>query len=528
MFKKIFVLFLFLFVVGCAYGKHINRGDELFQSGQYEDALIEYEAAQKIDPESKEAAQKILSTKEKLVSAYTNIARTHLAAEEYFKAIDATKAAYEKLPNNPIVIKLIDDVRDSVFKKADAYVANNNFAMGLKLSDTLVEKLALLKEKAGIKSNSIRNAWVKSLVERAESANADKRKADAVLLYTKAAQLSGDANLAAIASTWKKEVISENLYILRLNGSGSGAKNVDSMVLGTPYLNTTLRIKAGKTKGEEIQGELKYKLASPKFSKNSTSLEKSIRYQSGTKQVDNPFYKTKQDKVVNEERRLVQAEKDLSKAESDVSRYQDAVAKEGPTPNTSTGAEQNLSRAKSSVESRRRSLNSQRDTLQRAKEDLSKTDKTKEEPVYSEHSYTVTTHTLSGTQQLSGLFKSAKNVSFGHLAGTRASDSTHRGHDASKLKADPLQLPGKSSLVPSLYRENASYLLGLGFDNFQKWRKAMLEVGKGAASDNARLNAFAVYILTDPANVDEEVTKEIELFRGIPNVTKLFLDAPKK
>ncbi len=527
MFKKLMFLILFVFLVGCAYGKHINRGDELFEQGQYEDALVEYEAAQQVDPESEEAAGKILATKEKLVSAYTNTARTYLAEEAYFEAIDATRAAYEKLPENPIVVKLVDDVRDKVFAKADAYVASNDYATGLSLTDALVKNLPLIRDKAEIKSTTIRNAWIANLVKRGEDAKSKNRKGDAVLLYTKAAQLSGDENHKTIALTWKNEIVSENLYTLALTGSGTGASSVSNMAVSANLSGTSLRIEDASQKPVDPKATIKFRLGSKKYQTDKTSVEKSIRYESGTKQVENPFYKSKQDKVTDEEKRLVQKEKDLTKAESDVSRYETAVAKEGDTPGTSTGAEQSLSRAKSDVESRRRALNSQRDTLLRAKEDLAKTDRTKEEKVYSDHSYTVTTHTLTGSLQLSGLIKFEKeNSSLGNLAKTSVSDSTHGSHGPSKLQADPLNLPRKESMTQTLYNANARYIVGISLGQFQIWRGQLFETAKAAATDDARIDAYMIYLITDPSKVNPEVLKELELFRGIPEADSLFL--PRK
>ena len=61
-----------------------------------------------------------------------------------------------------------------------------------------------------------------------------------------------------------------------------------------------------------------------------------------------------------------------------------------------SGAEQNLSNARSNLESARRRVQDQRSQVQRAKEELAREPQTKEEPVYSNHSYTIETHTLNG------------------------------------------------------------------------------------------------------------------------------------
>ena len=165
---------------------------------------------------------------------------------------------------------------------------------------------------------------------------------------------------------------------------------------------TSLRVHAPGTKLDQIHVEPRYALKAPSFKTSKTKTKKTVQYQSGTKQVPNPFYDTKQDKVTTEEKRLVDYQKDVVRYEQDVSKYADAVAKEGDTPGTSTGAEQNLSRARSGLESAQRKVNDQRDRVIRAKEELADTPSTKEEPVYSDHTYTITTHTIDGRVDVSG------------------------------------------------------------------------------------------------------------------------------
>ena len=109
----------------------------------------------------------------------------------------------------------------------------------------------------------------------------------------------------------------------------------------------------------------------------------SARYQSGTKQIPNPFHKMAQDKVRDRERAVLEAEKEVTNQERYVAQYSQDVAREGDTPNTSTGAEQNLSNAQSRLDSARNRVNSERSQLQQARDDLGRTQPTTEEAVYS-------------------------------------------------------------------------------------------------------------------------------------------------
>ena len=65
------ILWVLLVLGGCAFGRHMDKGDAAFASRDYETALKEYSAAAKLDPESPEARDKVLLTREKLTHRIT-------------------------------------------------------------------------------------------------------------------------------------------------------------------------------------------------------------------------------------------------------------------------------------------------------------------------------------------------------------------------------------------------------------------------------------------------------------------------
>ena len=79
--------FLCALLAGCAYGRHIKSGDELFQQGQYEQALAQYEAARKVDPKAEEAALKVRTAREKVVEQSTAHARESLGKGDFLGAV---------------------------------------------------------------------------------------------------------------------------------------------------------------------------------------------------------------------------------------------------------------------------------------------------------------------------------------------------------------------------------------------------------------------------------------------------------
>lgn len=522
-FRKLIFLLLFVFVMGCAYGRHMDKGNDLYASGQYEDALKEYQEAQKVDPESKEAALKIQITKEKLVSAYTTSARMHLDSNEMVEAIDSTHSAYEKLPDNPIVLKLVSDVEIKSFEKADAYVNARDFASALSLTEHLAEKLPPSREKARAKALVIKKGWVASLVKRAEAAKTAGRKGETLLLYAKATELIQNPELAAIRDELKAELVKANSFNLILSGSGSGFAEITAELIAA-NVDTNLRRILPKGSNALETGTMSLKLGSKKFTTKKVATPKTIRYQSGTKKVKNPAYKPQQDKVIEEEKRLAQTEKDLQKAESDVQAYQEAVTKEGDTPNTTTGAEQNLTNAKTDLKYRQGKVNAQGDTLIKAKEALNNTPQTIEEPVYTEYKYNETLHTLTVKQILKGVITINKQKSgLYHESSTHASDSTHPANKAAKLEADALELPAKATFNPTLHHDISAYLLKMSTRSFLQWRAGLLKKAQSATTDEDSIDGYVIYMLSDPENVDPIALAEINTLRGIANANQLFL-----
>ena len=106
--------------------------------------------------------------------------------------------------------------------------------------------------------------------------------------------------------------------------------------------------------------------------------------------------------LTDEERRLINYQEEVDRQTNYMEQYNADVAREGPSPNVSTGAEQSLYNAQSRLEAARRNVTSQRNRVQQAREKLANTPPMIEEPVYSIHTYNVTQHIRTGILQIKG------------------------------------------------------------------------------------------------------------------------------
>ena len=228
--------------------------------------------------------------------------------------------------------------------------------------------------------------------------------------------------------------------------------------------------------------------------------------------------------MLDEERRLVDDQNEVTDLENDVMRYQEAVAKEGDTPNVSTGAEQNLSNAKSRLESARRSVQDQRNAVQRAKEELAREPQTKEEPVYSNHSFSIVTHTLLGELKVDAKLTHADGrtpIQKIQLATVSAADDAHPPQDIAGVREDPLNLPSQAALSVELYDKALQQGRALVGQSFSDWRNTLVEQAMAAPSDDQRVDMMVIYIVTNPANVTPKVPADLSALRGIPDAVRV-------
>jgi hypothetical protein len=265
---------------------------------------------------------------------------------------------------------------------------------------------------------------------------------------------------------------------------------------------------------------LRAELSKAAIDSSTSTRRESASYQSGVRSVENPFYRSRLDRVTDEERRLVDYENDVTRLENDLARYQSDVAREGPTPNVSTGAEQNMWNAESQLESARRRVVDQRNQLQQAREELRREPPTREEPVYSELLFTVTTHTVRAASSLKASIEHSDGRPAQENGGpleALASDEEHAEQPLAGVPADPLQLPPREAFSEELSRQAGERLVALVLESFAGHRQKMLERAQAATGSEEKLDGLVGYLLADLGNAPGEVVAEVARLSGVPD-----------
>lgn len=511
-----------LLLAGCAYGNHIDKGDEYSSKRQYELALQEYHAALKLKPDSDEAKSRIRDTKLRLIQVYVTQARQQLTDQDYQGAINTASNAYAQDSASQVVKSLILEVSAKVQAQADLSTGQQDFATSLSLLHALYEQLPPEREVLENKIAATQTQWADHLNQRAQAAEQANRAGDALLLYTKAASLTMTPEASAKRDELRAKLIDQNAYIFEVAlKSSSPSERAAYDALTKAAWTQDVRLAAPKAKAH---AKLSVVGAKPAFSRDQSTSSRTVSYKSGTRQIPNPAYKSRQDEVLREQRELNRYQQEVARYEKDVARYEQDVAREGDTPNVTTGAEQNLYYARNNLQRARENLTRQQDRVFRAQEQAANTPQLIEEDVYSNLTYPITTHTVRGDLPFSVNISHADGrspVNASTVLSVSASDTEHAAYSVANIPYDPKQLPSDAELTSNLHAQAQSFARRVLLESLSSHRQRLLEQAKATAEDGERIHLYVIYILLDPTDVNPEVVAEIAQARGVPDSDKL-------
>jgi hypothetical protein len=527
--RPLLILLLALALAGCAYGKHINAGDALYAKGDYEQAIVEYQSALKLDPDSEEAKAKLADARRRLGERYEQEARDLLKRGDHVGAITAAARAQEHAEVAPSVLNLARDVSRACQDHADQLAQQRDWAQALKITDALYaafpEDRPLLDERIG----ALRADWARSLSERAAASEQAQHHGDALLLYAQAAELTQRPEHIAKRDELYAMLVDTQSYNVRVVSlSGNAGSRAVSSNITSPQSQRLIRVLDDKLikRGKKPHVTYKIQIGSPDFDTERTSSTRTTRYKSGTRPVPNPAYQSALRDVEHAEREVQRYQNEIYRLENDLARYQQQVAREGDTPGTSTGAEQGVSRTQSSLGYTRDNLRRAQDAVLSKREYLNRTPQTIEEDVYSDLQYTVTTHRLTGAADVVLLIEHADGrppLALQRMVTIQVSDEEHSSQPLANIPADPLNLPDRTSLSDDLWRVGAQLAQGLLVQSLDAHRALLLEQAFKASEEGLRVHYFVLYILLDPSSVDPKIVEEIAQSRGIPDAPRILL-----
>jgi tetratricopeptide (TPR) repeat protein len=504
---------------GCAWQGHIKKGDEFLAAGNYDAAATEYAEALRLRPDDAEIAAKLREAQGGQVELRSQRARAALDANDTAQAIALAAEAFGILPDHPATTALIDHVVDVAGQRAKTSAEAGQFAEAMAIYDQILAGLPSARDRVSADAKAVTDAWVAKLTTAATEAEAAMRIGSALLYRSKIAALTGQPSPERDAA--REQVAAQLRYVVVIKAKGGGAGDTVAASLLGKQPGSLLEIASA---GERPAATMTLTIGKPKFGTDKQTREQEAQYQSGTKQVPNPFYKSAQDDVLDEERRQVEAENEVTKQEQYVSQYSAEVSREGDTPGVSTGAEQNLWNAESRLESAQRSLQDQRNAVIRAKEKAASTPQTSEEPVYSTHRYKITTHILTATVQVKAQLEHADGrppISIDQPLTASAQDDENAAQSVAGIAEDPLSLPSKDELAAQLDGQAAPMVGAVIAESFAGHRQGLLAQAGAAAEPTQKLELLLHHVISDPRSVDAQVVADILALSGVPDAATL-------
>lgn len=509
---------LVLTLAGCGYKQALQRGDAAMVSQQYEDALAHYQRALELKPDSAEAREKVARAQDRAVEVRVEGARHKLGSKDFHGAIAEAAGAVAILPQSASVRGLVDEVIAALVAEAQRLGDAGVHAEALALLDHALAGLPGERARLDGPRHAAIDRWVQQLDTGASAAEGAGRLADALLQRATIAELSGDAGAQASRDRLLAALRARAVYRVGIAAIRDPASLAVAQRLVGADRTRWLEVLAPGPVPADAAAVLTFNLPRARFTTDKSERSQSARYQSGTKQVPNTFHKMAQDKVFDQERRVLEAEKEVSKQEGYVAQYRKDVEREGPSPNTSTGAEQNLYNAENRLESANRNLLSERNQLQQRRDELQRTPQTKEEPEYATVQYKITTHVLSASTRLTGLLtpRTGERITIGRELSVQARDDAHDAQSVANIPADPLDLPSRDSLEAQLAEAAVAELAARVGEAFGAYRQRARD---GATSDDDRVERMALFLLLDPTAGDPALDEALWQLRGIPQAS---------
>ena len=515
-----------LLASGCAFQSHMREGDDHYDDGNYEAALESYEKAKELKPDSEKAAERLEATKKALVSGWRMEAEKAIREDDWIGAVNAAAEALSVAPENDATRVLVQDVGFKAREKAQERADVGDYAESLALYEAITQGLSTERLKTQPKARLVRQKWATVVRSRAREAEAESLDGLALLNWAKAADLQPDSGYESKVEEVYQRVLSKARYqvCMKRPRRDVGYRAVID-ALERSRLPDGLRLDTGDGQ-DQCDAEMQLRVGQPGFDRSQSTHTEVVEYQSGTREVPNPRYERYERELNREKKELLEAEQEVDYQREQVDRYRTQVAQEGPSPNTSTGAEQNLSRAESRLDSARRDLESQRRRVQRAYDQLDRTDRYRQEAVYDELAYTVTTHRIDGHLRLRGELEGADTISIDQELGVSASDAQHPAQAPADIAADPLTLPPESKLVAQLYERASAHAAKVLEGQFEDYREQLIEED-GEVEARERVDALVRYLVLDPTRFDEGAVAEIDELTGIPSADALVRGAAK-
>ncbi|MFO0747176.1 MAG: tetratricopeptide repeat protein [Myxococcota bacterium] len=533
---------------GCAFSNAMSRGEDAMHAGDYDRAVAAYSEAVSIDPGDRDARAMLAKAKAGAVSMRLGGARDALAHGDLVGAARAAHESHQLLPDEPQVVRLLDDVTAAVVTAGRADVQQKRFADARDLYADVNAAMPESHDALDREDDLAIAAWVGQLTTGRDAATKAGRLADALLQERQIIELQPSAVERARCGQLRTQLRSRYEVIVQQDPGEDDDDDIDARrpdgrhevrhhhrEHGGPLDQLTAIGKrlAGASDVQWLRvlspldppGKgpvVGYSMREPRIQFDRQVTQRSGQFEAGKRELPNPDYGPVQRRLQGAEGRTSAAVAEVGRQEGAQAEAQKAVDREGPTPDAQTPAEDALAAANARLEHARQELQAARQELQAARDAAAQVPPFIYEPVFKVHTYDVETQTVRISTVLT------TNI------GTRAKPGAPMSRpiiievsDAAWAPQPVLGLPGDPMTLPS-ERELRAQLLDAVTAEIQHEIVEAFDMGIADQRAHAmsldgdqRMEQLVAYLLMDPAIVDAEADALIWEVRGIPNAAAL-------
>jgi tetratricopeptide (TPR) repeat protein len=514
------IFVLLLPTLGCVPSAHVQRGDNAFARGDLENALAAYQAAQAQEPESQEIARKIRNTRSRLIATYTEWVDGALMREDFVGALAVVRRAKRVLSIEPAMAPLIEEVVQATLANARLLHQQKNYAEILRLYDSLGTALPSDARRARPFFEDVKREWSAVLIERATAAAHafPPRKEEALLLYAKAAQLTGNPDLRRTRDSLRKEVLDTWKYVVHIHPESNAQIRLSIARYGE---GTALHVVPSP---EDRDATATISLENMRFDRQPPERRVVNKtYKSGDKTVSNPAYESIHSQIKTEKETLLVYEQEVVDCQNEV----EEITREHAAAETPVSKKETLKRldeAKRTCDAQRKERDAQHGKIKKLEGEY--VSPYRLEPIFSDISYNVDTEAVTAEVDLviridhedgrTPIILSEKLVH-------RVIEESHASVPELGLPANPMVLPDSESMLQELHRQALLRARTALDQSYAQWRQELLIQARHAKMEEKRVEYYVAYILTDPAIGKPSHQESVDGLLGIFDATRVLL-----
>ncbi|MBN2498346.1 MAG: hypothetical protein JXR96_27395 [Deltaproteobacteria bacterium] len=514
----------------CGAGEHIRRGDQLAGSGLYEEALAQYELAEREAPSDPEVKLRLHKTRKKLADAEIEEGRQAILSGDFWAALGAFKKALGRLPNESAYKQALKQAAKMILGQGRKAVQEKRYRDAISLYERLLGELPRLAP-ATQGLEEARSAWASMLLMEAKRYQNRHLYGNALIELIKLRKISSSyGDSAAAEQESRSQLAAASTFSFRVKPG----RVKRPLVTGTAEMVRRIAqvtIPGCPNAGPAIEGDpravLTVELKGLDYSTGRETSEGQHKYQSGTRPVDNPAFLELETKIASGRERVEKLSDDIQKTEKELEQLRQAFADAGPEADEAAMRKRLVERERTLAKLRKERTTTE-DQVLALRNKLSDTPRMLDEPVYDIHRYEVhkVTRTATASASVSARVEGSRLFSDEVFSGVASSsDDTHKPNLRYGLKGDPLAFPASDrELAEQAYDAAAQQVAKRMGGLCKTWKERILERARQASGSGATLEAiedFVLYLLVTDDPPPQDVRELLEKQRDFQDLEAL-------